>query len=63
MSTNDPANRNNEKKLEALLRLIRVVLTRVLRKGFHGKVVFQASIQDGAIQELETQETQKHRVE
>jgi len=50
---------NNKKKRAALLRTANRKLDEVLRRGFHGLVCFTVSIQDGSIQEVEAQVTEK----
>ena len=57
MSTSE----NNEKKTGFFYRLIRETFARLLTKGYYGKVSFHALIEDGAIQDIEKQETEKFK--
>ena len=50
---------NNKNKITSLQTLVEETLKRVLRKGFFGRISFHASIQDGAIQEIEKEEKEK----
>jgi hypothetical protein len=50
---------NNKKKRALLLKTANQKLDEVLRRGFFGTVCFTVSIQDGSIQEVEAQVTEK----
>lgn len=52
---------NNKKKKGCFYRLIFNTLARLLTKGYYGRVSFHASIEDGAIQDIEKQEIEKIR--
>ena len=53
---------NNEQKIKSLEDLMKETFKRVLNKGFYGKACFVVTIQDGAIQDIEKQETEKRRI-
>lgn len=50
---------NNRNKRALLLRIVNQKLNEVLKRGFHGLVCFTVMIQDGSIQEVESQVTEK----
>jgi len=53
---------NNKKKMAALNKLIEETLERVLKKGFYGMAGFKVTIQDGSIQGIEKEETEKRKI-
>ena len=61
MDPKDHRTDNNKKKSVQLHDLVNETFSRVLRKGYFGHVTFNAVIEDGAIQEIEKKESEKHR--
>lgn len=53
---------NNEEKQGLLRRTMERMLNRVLRKGFYGEACISLSVQDGSIQDINEQVTEKHKV-
>ena len=63
---NDPYDRRprgkaNVRHLDHLARTFAKIWTQTLRRGFYGKVGFEADIQDGSIQQIITTVNRKQR--
>jgi len=54
-------NNANAKKKEMLQGLLAETYQKVLKKGYHGKVIVALNIQDGVFQDVEISETKKYK--
>ena len=58
---NKAESNNNSAKTGILFSLISKAFCRVLKKGYYGEISFHAVVEDGEIQDLKKQETEKYK--
>ena len=52
---------NNVKKKGLLTKIVDSTFLRILRKGFYGEMQLTVSVEDGSIQDIAEQVTEKHK--